>query len=118
CSATGRWPWFSTWPRSCSPHNETPVTAPARPRGASRPQPKLDEERAMLRHMRIGRRLMLAFGLVLVMMALVGATSYWSLASLADLGVRVINVDSPLVENSQRVRGDTLSMRRFEKDFF
>ncbi len=72
----------------------------------------------MLKHMRIGKRLTLGFGLVLVMMALVASAGYWGLESTATLALRILNVDSPLVEHSQRARANTLGMRRFEKDYF
>jgi methyl-accepting chemotaxis protein len=72
----------------------------------------------MLKHMKIGKRLTLGFGLVLVMMALVAGTGYWGLESTARLATRIVKVDSPLVEHSQRARANTLALRRFEKDYF
>jgi methyl-accepting chemotaxis protein len=71
----------------------------------------------MLKHMRIGNRLSLGFGLVLTMMALVAAAGYWGLRSSSELTTRIVKVDSPLVEHSQRARANTLGLRRFEKDY-
>jgi methyl-accepting chemotaxis protein len=68
--------------------------------------------------MRIGRRLALGFGLVLGMMALVAASGYWGLQSIGGLAARIVKVDSPLVEHSQRARANTLGLRRYEKDYF
>src|SRR5262245_36383741 len=72
----------------------------------------------MLKHMRIGKRLGLGFGLVLTMMALVASAGYWGLRSATELTTRIVKVDSPLVEHSQRARANTLGLRRFEKDYF
>jgi methyl-accepting chemotaxis protein len=71
-----------------------------------------------MKNLRIGKRLALGFGLVLGMMALVAGAGYWGLASAGALATRIVKVDSPLVEHSQRARANTLGMRRFEKDYF
>jgi methyl-accepting chemotaxis protein len=71
-----------------------------------------------MKNLRIGKRLALAFGLVLGMMALVAGAGYWGLASTGALATRIVKVDSPLVEHSQRARANTLGLRRFEKDLF
>jgi methyl-accepting chemotaxis protein len=72
----------------------------------------------VLKHLSIGRRLTVGFGLVLLMMSLVAAAGYWGLEAGAGLATRILTVDSPLVEQSQRARSETLAMRRFEKDYF
>jgi methyl-accepting chemotaxis protein len=71
-----------------------------------------------MKNLRIGKRLALAFGLVLGMMALVAGAGYWGLASIGALATQIVKVDSPLVEHSQRARANTLGLRRFEKDLF
>jgi methyl-accepting chemotaxis protein len=71
-----------------------------------------------MKNLKIGKRLTLAFGLVLGLMALVAASGYWGLQTIGTLAVRIVNVDSPLVEHSQRARANTLGLRRFEKDYF
>ncbi len=72
----------------------------------------------MLKHMKIGSRLTLGFALVLGMMALVAWTGYWGLTSTGRLAIRIVQVDSPIVEYGQRARANTLGLRRFEKDYF
>src|SRR5262249_48285252 len=72
----------------------------------------------MLRNMTIGRRVALGFGLLLGLQLVLAIAGYWGVSTLSDLTLQVINVDSPLVEHSQRARANTLGMRRFEKDFF
>jgi methyl-accepting chemotaxis protein len=68
--------------------------------------------------MAIGKRLSLAFGLVLAFMMAVAAVGYWGLSVTADLARHLIAVDSALVERSQRALTSTLGMRRFEKDLY
>jgi CHASE3 domain sensor protein len=79
--------------------------------------PKYQKERTV-KNLKIGKRLTLAFGFVLGMMALVAAAGYWGLQSTGALATRIVTVDSPLVEHSQRARANTLGLRRYEKDYF
>src|SRR6266566_5157374 len=72
----------------------------------------------MLKNMTIGKRLALGFGLLLALVALVAGSGYRSTRLASTLAMRVLKVESPLVEHSQRVRANTLGMRRFEKDVF
>jgi len=72
----------------------------------------------MLQNMSIGKRLAVGFGLLLALVALVAGSGYRSTRLASSLAMRVLKVESPLVEHSQRVRANTLGMRRFEKDVF
>lgn len=72
----------------------------------------------MLKNVAIGKRLTLAFGLLLVFMAVVSTVGFWGLQTTAGLARHVIAVDAALVEHSQRARAHTLGLRRFEKDVF
>ena len=72
----------------------------------------------MLQNMSIGKRLAVGFGLLLALVALVAGSGYRSTHLAATLAMRVLKVESPLVEHSQRARANTLGMRRFEKDVF
>ncbi len=72
----------------------------------------------MLKDIRIGKRLGLGFGSILVLMGAVAATGYWGLERVADLAREILRVSSPLVEHSGRARATTLGLRRFEKDYF
>jgi hypothetical protein len=85
---------------------------------APRAEAVVEERDSMLKDMKIGRRLALAFGLVLALMATVSAAGYWGLETVAGLAREILNVSSPLVEHSQRARANTLGLRRFEKDYF
>jgi len=72
----------------------------------------------MLKDMKIGRRLAVAFGLVLALMGTVSAAGYWGLETVAGMAREILKVGSPLVEHSQRARANTLGLRRYEKDYF
>ena len=72
----------------------------------------------MLKNLPIGKRLALAFGTLLALMLGVAGAGYWGLHDTARLARQVLDLDSPLVEHSQRAKGNTLGMRRFEKDVF
>ena len=72
----------------------------------------------MLQNMSIGKRLGLGFGLLLVLVALVAGSGYRATRLASRLALQVLDVESPLVEHSQRAKGNTLGMRRFEKDVF
>ncbi len=71
-----------------------------------------------MKNLKIGKRLALAFGLVLSMTLLVAAAGYWGLRATGALATKIVTVDSPLVEHSQRARANTLGLRRYEKDYF
>src|SRR6266850_8538459 len=85
-----------------------------------RPPHSLYRERthAMLKNMTIGKRLALGFGLLLALVALVAGSGYRATRLASRLAMQVLTVESPLVEHSQRAKGNTLGMRRFEKDVF
>jgi methyl-accepting chemotaxis protein len=68
--------------------------------------------------MAIGKRLALAFGLVLASMIAVAVVGYWGLSVTAALARRVIDVDAALVGHSERALTNTLGMRRYEKDLY
>ena len=72
----------------------------------------------MLKDVKIGRRLGLAFGSVLLLTGAVCAASYWGLQTMDSMAREVLKVAYPLVAQSQQARSSTLALRRFEKDGF
>lgn len=72
----------------------------------------------MLKNLPIGKRLGLAFGTLFTLMLAVAGAGYGGLHDTARLARQVLDLDSPLVEHSQRARANTLGLRRFEKDVF
>jgi methyl-accepting chemotaxis protein len=72
----------------------------------------------MLKDVKIGRRLGLAFGSVLLLTGAVCAAAYWGLSTMDAMAKEVLKVAYPLVAQSQQARSSTLALRRFEKDTF
>jgi len=72
----------------------------------------------MLKDVKIGRRLGLGFGTVLLLTGTVCAAAYWGLSRMDAMVREALEVDYPLVAHSQLVRASTLDLRRFEKDAY
>ena len=70
-----------------------------------------------MNNLKIITRLLLGFGLVLVLLVGIGGGGIWSLVR-ADRGMEKITEHYKGVEYSQRVRANMNQMRRFEKDIF
>lgn len=71
----------------------------------------------MFRKMTIGKRLILAFGMVLVLLCCVGWISFWCLYKLYR-GVEVLQTNAKISTYAMQVRSDYANMRRFEKGVF
>lgn len=72
----------------------------------------------MLSSMNIGKRMGLAFGvLVCLSLALAGA-GYWGLSAVAATAEQILDVDVVAADTSGQVQAGTLNLRRFEKDYF
>jgi len=71
-----------------------------------------------LHHLKIGQRLALALGLVLLMMAGVAVGGLWGLRSLASITQHALEQDVALGQQAARLRSLVLQERRFEKDSF
>jgi methyl-accepting chemotaxis protein len=72
----------------------------------------------MLKDMKIGKRLGLAFGVVLGMVAVMAGAAYWASAELSTMGLQTLRVDVPLLQHSEKIALQTLELRRAEKDIF
>ncbi|MBA4373157.1 MAG: chemotaxis protein [Thermodesulfovibrio sp.] len=72
----------------------------------------------MLKNMKIGTKLMGGFGIVLVLLVLVGIVGYWSTNKLTTTTVHLLEGDAKIAQHSARLRANVLGMRRYEKDMF
>ncbi len=70
----------------------------------------------MLKNMRIGRRLGLAFSTLLVLTGGVAWAGYWGTTTLDETIRHILRNDSKIVENAMAVETETLQLRRSEKD--
>jgi methyl-accepting chemotaxis protein len=72
----------------------------------------------MLRNMKIGARLMLGFGLTLLILLAVGGAGYWGVQSIERQVSQKLKTDGMLAEHTSRARANVNALRRYEKDLF
>ena len=72
----------------------------------------------MFKNMKIGMRLALGFGFLLVMLLGIAITGYWGVNSLSNAEITMLRGDSAVAEHSARARANVLGLRRFEKDLY
>lgn len=72
----------------------------------------------MFRNLKIGARLSLAFGLLLVLMAVAAGSGYWGMEAISNETLDMLHTDAKLERASSRAQTATLELRRFEKDTF
>ncbi len=68
--------------------------------------------------MMIGKRLLVGFGAVLLLLALVAGIGLWGVISGEETALTMLNTEGQLLQHSARARANILGMRRFEKDIF
>ncbi|HEX9022373.1 MAG TPA: methyl-accepting chemotaxis protein [Geobacteraceae bacterium] len=69
-------------------------------------------------NLKIGTRLGLSFGLLLLLLLIVGAVGYWGVNTVTRTTVTMLRGDATVAEHAARARADILGLRRFEKDVF
>jgi methyl-accepting chemotaxis protein len=72
----------------------------------------------MLKNMQISRRLLLGFGVVLVLLLVVAGAGYWGLDSVKQETVSMLQGDAQISQFAALIKADTLELRRGEKDSF
>ncbi|HEV3041758.1 MAG TPA: methyl-accepting chemotaxis protein [Candidatus Angelobacter sp.] len=72
----------------------------------------------MLRNLKIGARLGLAFGLLLLLMAGAAGAAYFGMSSIGTETLDMLRSDAKLERASSRAQVNTLELRRYEKDTF
>jgi methyl-accepting chemotaxis protein len=72
----------------------------------------------MFKNMRIGKRLALGFGFVLIMLIGIGISGYWGVNSVSNTTITMLQGDSAVSEHAARARANVLGLRRYEKDLF
>ena len=65
---------------------------------------------------KIGQRVSLAFGALLLLMITVAATGYWGMSSINNEVIKDLDSDGVIAQHAGRARADILGLRRFEKD--
>jgi len=72
----------------------------------------------MLNNWKIGKRLGLAFGITLILVAIVALTGFWGLSQAAQTTYGILHHDAKLMEQASQAQANGLGLRRFEKDLF
>jgi methyl-accepting chemotaxis protein len=72
----------------------------------------------MFENMKIGTRLTLSFGLVLLLLMVVAGTGYWGVKEGEKTVDTMLDTEGKIAEHSSRARANILGMRRYEKDMF
>jgi len=72
----------------------------------------------MLQNMKIGKRLMAGFALLVVLMFCLSGLAWWGVASISGTTLHILHGDAHIAEHSARARANVLGLRRFEKDVF
>ncbi|UPU35075.1 methyl-accepting chemotaxis protein [Geomonas paludis] len=70
----------------------------------------------MLKNMKIGTRLMLSFGAILLLLIAVAVTGYWGIKANEKVVDGLFATEGKLAEHASRARANIVGMRRFEKD--
>ncbi|ACH38500.1 methyl-accepting chemotaxis sensory transducer, class 34H [Citrifermentans bemidjiense Bem] len=70
----------------------------------------------MFGKLKIGQRVSLAFGALLLLMIALAATAYWGITSVDHEVVKALDSDGVIAQHAGRARANILGLRRFEKD--
>ncbi|MDD5434326.1 MAG: methyl-accepting chemotaxis protein [Nitrospira sp.] len=68
--------------------------------------------------MKIGNKLGVGFGLVLIMLVITGISGYWGIRHVSGLTIDMLSHEAKIAEHSARARANVLGLRRYEKDYF
>src|SRR5512133_672596 len=71
-----------------------------------------------MKNLRIGMRLGMGFGLMLLIMIVVGLTGYWGVDKSTTATIHMIKGDASISEYAARARANVIGLRRYEKDLF
>jgi methyl-accepting chemotaxis protein len=72
----------------------------------------------MLSSFNIGKRMGLAFATLVGLALALAASGYWGLSNVATTAEHILDVDVVAADTSGQVQASTLSLRRYEKDYF
>ncbi|MBI5100998.1 MAG: methyl-accepting chemotaxis protein, partial [Nitrospirae bacterium] len=72
----------------------------------------------MVKNLKIGKRLGLGFGVILVLLSVVAFTAYMGVGRMHDKAEHMLDQEGAVAEHSGRLRANIVGARRFEKDIF
>ena len=68
--------------------------------------------------MRLKLKMVMGFGMMLLLIAVLGGTSYWALHSVTGTATAILAVEPDIAEHSARARANVYNLRQYEKDVF
>jgi methyl-accepting chemotaxis protein len=72
----------------------------------------------MLSSMSLGKRMGLAFAVLIALVAITGGVGYWGLQTIAATADHILVVDVAAADASGQAQATTANLRRYEKDYF
>ena len=72
----------------------------------------------MFSNWKIGKRLGLAFGISVLLVAVVALAGFWGLSQTAQTTYTILHHDARMMQRAAEAQARGLGLRRFEKDFF
>src|SRR5687768_13619538 len=72
----------------------------------------------MLSNMNIGKRMGLAFAMLVCLALALAGSGYWGLTNVTQTAETILSVDVVAADTSGQVQAATLNLRRYEKDYF
>ena len=72
----------------------------------------------MLKNMKIGTRLLLGFGVTILILIAIGGSGYWGVNSVNKQAVNVLHTDAKISDLGTSLAGNINLLRRFEKDLY
>jgi methyl-accepting chemotaxis protein len=72
----------------------------------------------MFTNWKIGKRLGLAFGISIILVAVVAVAGFWGLSQAVQTTYGILHHDAKMMEQASQAQANGLGMRRFEKDYF
>lgn len=71
-----------------------------------------------LNNMKVATRLGVGFGIVLLLLLIVGIIGYCGIAAVSSTTEKIIRSDAKISENASRARANVIGLRRYEKDLY
>jgi len=72
----------------------------------------------MFNNLKIGKRLALAFGVSIILVAVAGLTGFWGLSQTVETTYGILHHDAKLMQEASEAQVNGLQLRRYEKDSF
>ena len=72
----------------------------------------------MFTNWKIGKRLGLAFGISIMLVAVVAVAGFWGLSQAVQTTYEILHHDAKMMEQASQAQANGLGLRRYEKDYF